>query len=83
MILKLQEYQVLNIWLGQMINHLRLVEQQLAKKNGDIHLLSGKENLLHDINEVSKKTSQLTKEISDYFYVKYGLKMKSLEKEKK
>ena len=81
--LKLQEYQVLNIWLGQMINHLRLIEQQLARKNGDIHLLSGKQNLKHDINEVSKQAAQLTKEIADYFNVKYGLKIKSLEREKK
>lgn len=80
MMLKLQEYQVLNIWLGQLINHLRIIEQQLARKNGDIHLLSGKQNLQHDIKEVSKTATKLTLEIADYFNVKYGLKIKSLEK---
>ncbi len=83
MTLKLQEFQVLNLWLSQMVNLNRVIEQQLAKRNGDIHLLSSKQNLEHDIKEISKTTVKLTREIADYFNVKYGIKIKSLEREKK
>ncbi len=78
-ILKLLEYQTLSAWLGKMTNLMGAINQQLAKKNGDIHLLLSQKNLKHDIDQISKCVIKDTKELVDYFEVRYGIKLKSLE----
>ena len=81
-LVKLQEFQLLNLWLNQMVNMMRATESQLAQKPGDIQLLSSRQNLDHDIKEISKLVVKHTQEIASHFEAKYGMKIKSLKKEK-
>lgn len=77
--LKLQEFQVANIFLNQVGASLQHVTAQLRQAPKDINLMSLQQKLQHDYEELEKISHKISPQLIAHFEIKYGAKFKAVE----